>query len=68
MKVSAMDEVWSVEEIALYEEWQEAWNHPDFDWDLDLDSTGEEILSKAERIGPPPSLDEYLESQFNVEW
>lgn len=63
------DEVWSIEEINLYEEWTEAWFHPDFNWETDLTPVGEDILSKAERIGPPPSLDdEYIWSQDTFEW
>lgn len=55
-------EVWTKEEYTLYWEWCEAWYHPDFNWETDLTPVGEDILAKAERIGPPPDWTRHADS------
>lgn len=48
------NEIWTQEEADIYWEWAAVWIDPDFDWENELTPVGEDILAKAERIGPPP--------------
>lgn len=64
-------EVWSQEEANLYWEWCDVWYEQDFDWENELTPDGEEVLNKAERIGPPEDPEhptDYTESPDTFQW